>query len=361
MAPSAVSPQSSPSDPTLPLISLAPLLTYDPSTTPRAAASLLSALKTSGFLYLTDSPIPPSLLSRVYALSADFFARPAAEKAALAWTTPRANRGYSGMGMEKTSLRLSKEEVSHERGGQGEDQKESFEIGRDDQDGCPNRWPPGDAEFKATMLDFWARCKQLHATVMQAIALALGLESAFFADYVRQGDNTLRLLHYPAVPAGAFAGGRVRAGLHSDYGSITLLFQDGRGGLQVEQQRGSGGGFVDVTPVAGTIVMNAGDLLARWSNGLVQSTRHRVVEPPRPLKDPSPLLRGKGHEQEREQENGDQDGWYPPRYSVAYFCNPDFDQVIEALPGTWEGTQGGKLWEPIKSGVYLEQRLSATY
>ncbi|KAL9007880.1 MAG: hypothetical protein Q9173_006940 [Seirophora scorigena] len=353
MAPSAVSPQSSPSDPTLPFISLAPLLSYDPSATPRAAASLLSALKTSGFLYLTDSPIPPSLLSRVYALSAEFFARAAAEKAALAWTTPRANRGYSGMGMEKTSLGLSKEEVSQERRGEeGEDQKESFEIGRDDEDGCPNRWPQndGDPGFKATMLDFFERCKRLHATVMQAIALALGLESSFFADYVRRGDNTLRLLHYPAVPAGAFSGGRVRAGLHSDYGSITLLFQDGRGGLQVEKR---GGGFVDVTPVAGTIVMNAGDLLARWSNGLVQSTRHRVVEPP-------PPLWGKGKE-EREQENRDQDVWYPPRYSVAYFCNPDFDRVIEALPGTWEGREGGKLWEAINSGAYLEQRLSATY
>ncbi|KAL8648078.1 MAG: hypothetical protein Q9210_005191 [Variospora velana] len=320
------------------MVSLAPLLDYDPSATPSAAQSLLSALKSSGFLYLTDSPIPPSLLSRVYNLSAKFFARSSEEKDALAWTTPRANRGYSGMGMEKTSLGMSKEEVEKKRGGEGDDQKESFEIGRDNEDGQSNRWPEGDTEFRETMMDFFEQCKQLHAVVMKGIALGLNLGPEFFADFVRQGDNTLRLLHYPSVPAGAFANGRVRAGLHSDYGSITLLFQDSRGGLQVEREDG---GFVDVTPIEGTIVMNAGDLLSPWSNGLIQSTRHRVVEPP--------LKMGKDEE------------WYPPRYSVAYFCNPDFDRTIEALPGTWEGSKGGKKWEPINSGDYLEQRLSATY
>lgn len=243
------------------------------------------------------------------------------------------------MGREKVSLGISKEEVAKERGGEGEDQKESFEIGRDDEEGHPNQWPQDDPEFKKVMLDFFDRCKQLHAVVMKGIALGLKLKSDFFADFVKQGDNTLRLLHYPAVPSTAFANGRVRAGLHSDYGSITFLFQDSRGGLQVEKQSG---GFVDVTPIEGTIVMNAGDLLSRWSNGLIRSTRHRVVEP---------LLRTPKDEQEG----------YPPRYSIAYFCNPDFHKTIEALPGTWESTQEGRKWEPVNSGDYLEQRLSATY
>ncbi|KAL8761065.1 MAG: hypothetical protein Q9184_002771 [Pyrenodesmia sp. 2 TL-2023] len=334
-------------DATLPLISLSPLLS--PSTSPstttlQTAHSLLSALTTSGFLYLTDAPIPPSLLTRVYALSARFFALPTAHKAALAWTTPRANRGYTSLGKEKTSLGLSKEEVDAERVGHGPDQKESFEIGREDEEGYPNRWPPrgdGGEEFRAVMLEFWARCKELHAVVMRGIALGMGLEEGFFERFVRRGDNTLRLLHYPGVGAEAFAGGRVRAGLHSDYGSVTLLFQDERGGLQVERPDG---GFLDVAPVEGTVVLNAGDLLTRWSNGLIRSTRHRVVEPPPSLK------KGQGG-----------DGRYPPRYSVAYFCNPDFDQVIEALPGTWEGEKGGKKWEPINSGDYLVQRLSATH
>lgn len=242
------------------------------------------------------------------------------------------------MGREKVSLRTSKAEVEKERGGEGEDQKESFEIGRNDKAGHPNQWLEGDDEFKQVMLDFFDRCKQLHAIIMRGIALALKLDPEYFTEYVKQGDNTLRLLHYPAVPAQAFTNGRVRAGLHSDYGSITLLFQDSRGGLQVERYDGS---FVDVTPIEGTIVMNAGDLLSRWSNGLIQSTRHRVVEPP---------LKASQEEPES----------YPPRYSVAYFCNPDFDKTIDALPGTWD-SKNAKKWEPINSGDYLEQRLSTTY
>ncbi|KAL8665718.1 MAG: hypothetical protein Q9202_002028 [Teloschistes flavicans] len=319
------------------IISLAPLLDQDQSATQSAAASLLSALETSGFLYLTDAPIPKTVLSQVYELSARFFARPLAEKDALAWDTPRANRGYSKQGLEKVSLSLSKDDVALDRGDAGEDQKESFEIGRDDEEGYPNRWPEEDREFKTVMLDFFERCRKLHAVVMKAIAIGLGLDAEFFADYVKQGDNTLRLLHYPGVPPESFANGRVRAGLHSDYGSVTFLFQDNRGGLQVERKDGS---FTDVTPIEGTIILNAGDMLSRWSNGEIRSTRHRVVEPPMKM--------------------GGQDS-YPPRYSVAYFCNPDFDKTIEVLPGTFGGEKGEKKFENINSGEYLVQRLSATY
>lgn len=63
------------------------------------------------------------------------------------------------------------------------------------------------------------------------------------------------------------------------FGTITLLFQDNCGGLEVRSPTGA---FVPATPIAGTIVVNAGDLLARWSNGLIKSTMHRVVQPPIP-------------------------------------------------------------------------------
>jgi isopenicillin N synthase-like dioxygenase len=116
-----------------------------------------------------------------------------------------------------------------------------------------------------------------------------------------------------------------------------LLFQDDRGGLQVLSPENT---FVDATPIPGAIVVNAGDLLARWSNDTIKSTKHRVVEPP--------LKKG--------QEVGDT---YPPRYSVAYFCNPNFDKLIEAIPGTYETT--GKKYEGVSSGEYLVRRLEATY
>ena len=127
-----------------------------------------------------------------------------------------------------------------------------------------------------------------------------------------------RLLHYPPCPTSEFKQNerRVRAGAHTDYGklhaslssnalvdsvfpgSITLLFQDMAGGLQV---RSPNGNFVNATPIEDTIVINAADLLARWSNDTIKSTKHRVVEPPKPA----------------------EKDWHPSRYSIAYFCNPN--------------------------------------
>ena len=180
------------------------------------------------------------------------------------------------------------------------DIKESIEIGREDEPGHPNHWPAeaGDlAGFKHTMNDFFGQCKTLHTEVMRAIAVGMSLPATFFDSFVDVGDNTLRLLHYPAVRKDVFEinPGQVRAGEHSDYGSITLLFQDDRGGLQVRSPNGQ---FVDATPIQDTCVVNAGDLLARWSNDTIKSTVHRVVEPPR--------------------RDGEGEGdTYPPRYSIA--------------------------------------------
>ena len=128
-------------------------------------------------------------------------------------------------------------------------------------------------------------------------------------------------------------------GLFADMslGSITLLFQDARGGLQVRSPKGT---FVNATPIGGTIVVNAGDLLARWSNDTIKSTRHRVVEPPPNSEDANKDV-------------------YPPRYSIAYFCNPNYERMIEAIPGTFES--GGRKYDNVTSGDYLTQRLTATY
>jgi isopenicillin N synthase-like dioxygenase len=226
------------------------------------------------------------------------------------WTTPEANRGYSAPGREKVSQLKDIQEVEKVRAALP-DLKESLEIGREDEPGYPNRWleETGDlVGFRKDMLGFFEQCRQLHVEVMKAIAVGMGLDDRFFDSFVDVGDNTLRLLHYPAVQSNIFKTnpGTVRAGAHSvsspdhtsfaltpeqDYGSITLLFQDARGGLQVKSPTGQ---FVDATPIEGTVVVNAGDLLARWSNDTIKSTIHRVVEPP-----------------QKQAES------YPPRYSIA--------------------------------------------
>ncbi|KAK4197417.1 putative thymine dioxygenase [Triangularia verruculosa] len=331
----------------IPIINFSPFLTGPPSSRLATAKSILSAFQTSGFLYLSHTPIPPHLLTTVFTNSASLFSHPASFKNKYLWTTPSANRGYSAPGREKVTQLTSPSLVSSLRTSTP-DLKESFEIGRENEPDHPNLWPesPDLPQFRNVMQDFHKRCHELNVQVMRAIAVGMGLHENFFDGYVDKADNTLRLLHYPPVAKEKFVQGAVRAGEHSDYGSITLLFQDQRGGLQV---RAPNGVFVDAKPVEGTVVVNAGDLLARWANESFKSTIHRVVEPP-----PSPT------DQEEEGEGGGVEE-YPARYSVAYFCNPNFDSFIEAIPGTYGGEKGEKKYEGIYSGEYIVQRLAATY
>jgi hypothetical protein len=123
-----------------------------------------------------------------------------------------------------------------------------------------------------------------------------------------------------------------------DYGTITLLFQDDRGGLEVLSPKGK---FIPATPISDTIVVNAGDLLQRWSNDVIRSTEHRVVSPPTPPENDT----------------------YPARYSIAYFCNPNWDATIECLDGCFGAAAGGqkKKYSPINTHEYLVSRLRATY
>ena len=295
------------------------------------ADAILAGFQTAGFIYLRNHPIPPATLRRAFARSADFFDQPLDAKLSVGWTTPAANRGYSSPGREKVSQLQDVDAVNKQRSAVP-DLKESFEIGRDTDPEFANPWPAEEGDeklkwFRTDMVDFFDQCKHLHEEVMRAIALGMGLDEAFFDKFIDVGDNTLRLLHYPAVKADVFKvnPGQVRAGEHSvsrlqpqkqrcepstdtsqDYGSITLLFQDKRGGLQVSSPTGQ---FVDATPIEGTVVVNAGDLLARWSNDTIKSTIHRVVEPPC----------REGVE-------------YPPRYSIVRLSSfPMLSLTLDAL------------------------------
>ncbi|KNG45521.1 thymine dioxygenase [Stemphylium lycopersici] len=327
----------------IPLIDFSAFLSGDPSAKKQTAEAVLKGFQNAGFVYLKNHGIPPSTVSTVFSHSAKFFARPKEQKDKLAWYSAAANRGYVTQGREKLVV-LEETGTEAEMRALVPDLKESMEIGRDDQPETPNMWPSGDEaakEFREQMMGFFETCKGLHMQVMRAIALGMGIEETWFDSFTDAGDNTLRLLHYPGVSKSIFKRNdgqqQVRAGEHSDYGSVTLLFQDSRGGLQVRSPKGT---FVNATPIEGTIVINAGDLLARWSNDTIKSTKHRVVEPP-----PKP-------------EDADKDE-YPPRYSIAYFCNPNYERKIEAIPGTHE--KNGRKYGDVMSGDYIIGRLTATY
>lgn len=119
-----------------------------------------------------------------------------------------------------------------------------------------------DQEFRTCVLTFYNACTEVVSKILQAFALTLQLPEDFFAVRHDQRNHTLRLLHYPPLQQLPKLG-QVRAGEHSDYGSITLLFQDQVGGLEVQTTAGE---WIPSSSIPGTVVVNTGDLMQRWTN-----------------------------------------------------------------------------------------------
>jgi isopenicillin N synthase-like dioxygenase len=144
--------------------------------------------------------------------------------------SPEANRGYTAHGREKVTQLADRDDVEALRLA-APDLKESLEIGREGEEGCPNMWPTGDEagqEFKRVSCEFFDICKEMHIQVMSAIAVGLGIGEDWFDGFTDRGDNTLRLLHYPPVKKDVFVQNKlqVRAGEHSDYGTFLPLHDD---------------------------------------------------------------------------------------------------------------------------------------
>lgn len=306
------------------------------------ADDIVNGFKEVGFVYLTGHVIEPETVERVFQKSAEFFQLPEETKARLAWDDPKANRGYVQVGRERVATAsLNAAEIAALRI-KAPDTKESMEIGRENHPTFSNKWPQETEvpEFKQTMLHFFQTCHEVHTMVMKSIALGLDLPEDFFDNKIDRQDHNLRLLSYPPIRTSLLLGdGQARAGSHTDYGTLTLLFQNSIGGLEVQNPHTKH--YQPASPIPGTIVVNAGDLLARWSNDALRSTLHRVVAPP--------AIKINATE-----------GMTPARQSIAFFCNPNFDATIESLPSCTSTSNPSK-YPPLTTEQYIVGRLAATY
>jgi len=221
--------------------------------------------------------------------------------------------------------------------------------------------PPPLLENQAELDEFWKHCVKLCQRVLELFATGLQIDDAaggkdFFRPYhdPAQGPSgsVFRLLYYPTLPPSEDYDNEtdIRAGAHSDYGTITLLFQrPGQPGLEIlTSKRGDPEEKWYPVPVNPTnephvpILLNVGDALNFWTGGLLKSTVHRVIFP----KD------GKGED----------------RYSIAYFCHAVDDARFDPIPSEvvgkhnvqLNGTTNGSA-EPLTAKQHLESRLAATY
>jgi isopenicillin N synthase-like dioxygenase len=308
----------------IPVIDVSPLVDGSAAQAQAVARALGQACRDVGFFYISGHGVPPALMKRVFDSSAAFFTGPASIRDAVSFSGPGDNRGYIRLGGETLDP------------GKPPDVKEAFNIGLELPPDDPemlarapfraaNLWPKM-PDFRDTMLGYFNRIWRLGRDLHRGFALDLGLEPDYFETRLDRPNATLRLLHYPqsAVP---LSEGQLGAGVHTDYGNVTLLATDEVGGLMVQDRSGR---WLDAPVIPDTFVCNIGDCLMRWSNDVYVSTPHKVVNP------------GKD------------------RYSVAFFLDPNPDAIVACLPTCISADRPAK-YQPITGAEFLRSRLEPTY
>jgi isopenicillin N synthase-like dioxygenase len=168
------------------------------------------------------------------------------------------------------------------------DLKESFIAGPEGSAGeevevgwfMPNKWPTETPELQSILEDYFIQMRLLADAMLEICSLALKQDVDFFAKATKNPSWSFQINWYPSVRAiGQAAEGQYRIGPHTDFGTLTLLDrQPGDGGLQIDID---GEGWVDAPYIPGALVVNTGDLLARWTGERWKSNRHRVLPPPK--------------------------------------------------------------------------------
>jgi isopenicillin N synthase-like dioxygenase len=136
-----------------------------------------------------------------------------------------------------------------------------------------NLFPASPAGLRDAVLGHLAAMTELGHALAGALSLSLGLPEPYLADHYTAEPLTLfRIFSYPPDPTPAGGPARWGVGEHTDYGLLTILLQDGTGGLEVRGRDG----WVAVPPLPGALVCNIGDMLDRMTGGRYRSTPHRV-------------------------------------------------------------------------------------
>lgn len=318
----------------VPIIDIAPFYSGTPAERAALARKVEQACRDIGFLVITGHGIDPELVARIDRTSYAFFAQPEPEKVKLNRPKDDQVRGYSAIGNEGLSYSLGKKTPG--------DLKESFTIGPIDPPDhpyfngpaagphfAPNLWPANIPDFKASWSEYFGRMSTLSADLMKLFALALALPENFFQDKIDRHISMFRVLQYPNQVEPPEPG-QLRAGAHSDYGSLTIVRaqQYRPGGLQVHNKAGE---WVDVPDLPGSFVVNIGDLMMQWTNDKWISTLHRVINPPRE----------KAHDSLRQ--------------SIVFFHQPNYDAMVECLPSCLAPGEKAK-YAPISSGDHLRMK-----
>lgn len=318
----------------IPTIDIAPFLAGDPDGRRAVAEQVAAACRETGFLVIAGHGISRETLDRTFERAFAFYDLPAADKARWAPTGPARQRGYHGVATRSLAATLGQQTPL--------DLRESVFLGPVDDHRAhfanlpeaatayaPNILPdapPGTAE---AFTGIYREYERLSLDLLRVFAVALGLPEDHFTALMARNFSILGVHHYPALAIPPEPG-QLRAGAHTDFGAMTILaMTEGRGGLEA---RTPDGRWLPVLPAPGELVVNLGDMMQRWTNDRWVSTLHRVVVP----------------------ELGDSGS---RRLSIGYFVHPDFDAVIECLPGPGEAPRH----PPITAGAHIAEKIARSH
>lgn len=291
------------------------------------AMEIKDACRNVGFFYVKKHGIPEDHIEAVFSNIKDFFDLPLEEKMKIHMGKSQIFRGYTPIGTELTNEK--------------KDWNEALDFGLDLPPEHPdvlageplqgaNQWPEDPAEFKNLMADHWDMLINLGTRITEGLALSLGLGKDYFKPFTSRSHSSMRILHYPTFEKEPEDDIGVGDGIgpHIDYGFLTILAQDKVGGLEVKN---SAEEWISAPYIPGTLIINIGHMMQRWTNDFYKATLHRVKS--QGIKD---------------------------RYSFPFFYEPDFNTVVTPLED-YCSRENPPHYEPLHFGNYIIDKFSRSY
>jgi isopenicillin N synthase-like dioxygenase len=317
----------------VPIINVGPFLANDPEGRRSVPKAVARACEEIGFFTIVGHGVDPDLIAAATGAARAFFDLPPSEKMLARSADAAVSRGYRGIGNEGLAGTRADQTPP--------DLKEVFHLGPPDfppdayhlaptarPHFVENVWPASPAAFRSAVTAYYRATEKLGADLMRIFALALDLPEQFFADKIDKHISALRIIMYPEQPRTPLPG-QLRAGAHSDYGTLTILLGENQpGSLQVYTRAGQ---WTDVLIPPQSFVINIGDLMMRWTNDRWVSTLHRVVNPPEPV-----AARAR-------------------RLSLVFFHHPNYDADVACIP-TCADAANPPRYPSVKAGPYRSDK-----
>jgi isopenicillin N synthase-like dioxygenase len=322
----------------IPVVDIAGFSSADSSARAAVTRAVDAACTEWGFLIVDGHGVEQRLMDDMASVSRAFFDLPLEQRLAVETSNAFARRGYhrfaSGANARtlghvlppdlRESFRAGPEAIAGDPYYDSAEARQFF---------LPNVWPAEPPRMREIWQRFYAAASDLAARMLEIFATALDVPATYFAGKIDRAISQLVAQHYPA-PEDPPLAGQLRNGEHTDFGSITLLMAEDRpGGLQI---MGTDGRWHDVAPVAGTFIVNLGDMLAQWTNDRWRSTLHRVVNPPTAASADS------------------------RRLSVVFFHQPNLEAMIETIPSCI-APGNPQRYDAVSAGAYFAAKLQQVH